>query len=76
MDGTYHEFAVAQEAGLGRLELNPVIERYNALHTLFTQEYMITTVGSHINHPSKMYDKKISKYIKDAKINETVPLQD
>lgn len=35
------------------LILNPVIEQYNYLDYLFTQEFMDSTVGSFIAHPSK-----------------------
>lgn len=33
------------------ITLNPIIEKYNYLDYLFTEEYLITTVGSHIAHP-------------------------
>lgn len=35
------------------ITLNPIIEKYNYLDYLFTEEYLITTVGSHIAHPGK-----------------------
>lgn len=37
----------------GTLELHPTIANHNALDFLFSQEYMLTTVGSHIAHPAK-----------------------
>ena len=42
------------------VELHPLLQQYNALDLLFTQEFMYSTVGSHINHPSKVsYDVPI-----------------
>ena len=35
------------------LQLHPLLERYNSLDYLFTQEYMYGGVGSHVNHPFK-----------------------
>lgn len=35
------------------IELNPIIQKYNALDYLLTQEYMISTVGSILGHPGK-----------------------
>lgn len=35
------------------LQLNPILEQYNYLDYLFTQEFMIATVGSFIAHPEK-----------------------
>lgn len=37
----------------GTLELHPTIANQNALDYFFTQEYMLTTVGTHISHPAK-----------------------
>ena len=34
-------------------ELHPMLDKYNTLDYLFTQEFMIAGVGSHINHPGK-----------------------
>ena len=36
-----------------KLELNPIIEQYNYLDYLFTQEFMNSTVGSFVAHPAK-----------------------
>lgn len=35
------------------LEINPLIEQYNLLDYLFTQEFIIASVGSFIAHPAK-----------------------
>lgn len=35
------------------LRLNPILEQYNYLQYFFTQEFMISTVGSMIAHPEK-----------------------
>ena len=35
------------------LRLNPILEKYNYLDYLFTQEFMCATVGSFIAHPEK-----------------------
>lgn len=36
------------------IKLNPLINLYNKLSYLFTQEWMTSTVGGHFNHPSKV----------------------
>ena len=36
-----------------KTELHPMLDKYNTLDYLFTQEFMIAGVGSHINHPGK-----------------------
>ncbi len=46
----YHEFITSHAADI---QLNPLIEKYNALDYLFTQEFMNTTVGSFVAHPNK-----------------------
>lgn len=38
---------------LKELKLNPVIEHYNLLDYLFTQEYVTATVGTYLAHPVK-----------------------
>ena len=43
----------AYDAGKITIQLNPQIARHNLLDYLCTQEHMISTVGSHIAHPSK-----------------------
>ena len=37
----------------GQIILNPILSKYNLLDYLFTQEFMISTVGSFIAHPHK-----------------------
>lgn len=49
-------------AGRGTFKLNPAIERYNKLHYLLSQEYVVSTVGSLINHPSKKFGKLIGDW--------------
>lgn len=36
-----------------KIQLNPLIERYNYLDYLFSQEFMASTVGSFVAHPDK-----------------------
>lgn len=50
----------------GKLELHPVIANHNALDYLFTQEYMMTTVGSHIAHPAKKAASDTSDLVEEA----------
>lgn len=45
------EFDITKLKGV--LELHPTIATQNALDYFFTQEYMLTTVGTHISHPAK-----------------------
>lgn len=35
------------------IQLNPLIDRYNSYDYLFSQEFMNSTVGTHLNHPGK-----------------------
>jgi hypothetical protein len=35
------------------IQLHPMLERYNLMDYLFTQQLMCSTVGSHVAHPSK-----------------------
>ena len=35
------------------LQLNPLLEKYNMLDYLYSQEFILSTVGTHINHPNK-----------------------
>lgn len=44
-----------------QLILNPVIEQYNYLSYLFTQEFMCSTVGSFIAHPEKSKSNDVIK---------------
>lgn len=41
------------------LQLNPILEQYNYLDYLFTQEFMCATVGSFIAHPEKSKSKDV-----------------
>jgi hypothetical protein len=33
--------------------VNPVLEQFNQIHYLFSQQFILSTVGSHVNHPIK-----------------------
>jgi hypothetical protein len=35
------------------IQLHPMLEKYNLMDYLFTQQLMCSTVGSHVAHPSK-----------------------
>lgn len=37
----------------GQIEINPIIEKQNLVSYLYSQEFILSTVGSHINHPNK-----------------------
>lgn len=39
------------------IQLHPMLERYNLMDYLFTQEFMLSTVGSHVAHPAKTKNK-------------------
>jgi hypothetical protein len=39
------------------LELHPMLDKYNLFDYLFTQQFMIAGVGSHIAHPGKVKNK-------------------
>ena len=41
------------------IQVHPMLDRYNSMDYLFTQEHMIAGVGSHINHPSKAKTKPV-----------------
>lgn len=47
------------------VELHPLLQQYNALDLLFTQEFMYSTVGSHVNHPAKVSIKAPIVYINE-----------
>ena len=38
-------------------ELNPYLETFNAANYVISQEYMNSSVGTHLNHPSKKFSK-------------------
>lgn len=40
---------------LGNLIVNPLLEKWNLFDYYFTQQHLLTSVGSHIAHPSKGY---------------------
>ncbi len=54
-NGITEELSKAQSLYLiaDSFTLHPELEKWNLLDYLFTQEWMITTVGSHIAHPAK-----------------------
>lgn len=56
------------------VELHPLLKQYNALDLLFTQQFMYTTVGSHINHPSKV-DYDVPIVYKHPKLGLTIFLE-
>lgn len=60
------------------VKLNPQISTYNKLNFLFTQEWMIATVGAQFNHPSKVKTIKIGNENKKVNTNvfRTIPLSD
>ena len=37
----------------GKIQLHPMLEKYNLMDYLFTQQFMYSTVGSHVAHPAK-----------------------
>lgn len=58
-----HEYLANED-----VELNPIIEKYNLLEYLYTQEFVLSTVGSHVNHPYKKASDNLNDvlgYIKD-----------
>ena len=36
------------------VQINPILDIYNRLNYLYTQEWMLSTVGGHFNHPNKI----------------------
>ena len=42
--------------GSNDVQINPLLQKQNALHYLFTQQWMFTTVGSFVAHPLKSID--------------------
>ena len=56
------------------IELNPILEQYNYLEYLVTQEFMNTTVGSFVAHPDKsksgnVLEQEASQFIAQSKRN-------
>lgn len=41
----------------GKIELHPMLEKYNLMDYLFTQQLMYSSVGSHVAHPAKSKNK-------------------
>lgn len=35
------------------IQMNPLLEKYNMLNYLYSQEFILSTVGTHLNHPNK-----------------------
>ena len=58
------EFDITKLKGV--LELHPTIANQNALDYFFTQEYMLTTVGTHISHPAKKAASDPSDLVEEA----------
>jgi hypothetical protein len=57
------------------IQLHPMLEKYNLMNYLFTQQLMCSTVGSHVAHPSKaklktpiIWKKPSSPYISKEQI--------
>jgi hypothetical protein len=48
-----------------KVVLNPQIAKYNALNYLFTQEWLSSTVGTHMAHPSKAKFKNGYNLVED-----------
>lgn len=62
------EYNIHELFKYGSLELNPVLEQFNMIHYLFSQEYILSTVGSHVNHPikkGKIAVNKEGRYLDD-----------
>lgn len=55
----------------GTLEVNSYLQKWNMFDYLFTQEHLLTSVGSHLAHPSKGYVKDSSRtYMEDSLAEE------
>lgn len=66
--------AIAQ----GTFQLHPKLEQHNYLDYLFTQEWMFTTVGSHVGHKGKgsnATEKEASRYLAQHKRNVSMTAQ-
>lgn len=62
----------------GTLQLHPKLEQHNYLDYLFTQEWMFTTVGSHVGHKGKgsnATEKEASRYLAQHKRNVSMTAQ-
>ena len=63
IDGLRGTLSVSDFLKSVQVELNPIHKRMNLLDSLFTQEFMNTTVGSFIAHPAKV---KNADFLTDA----------
>ena len=48
------------------MTLHPMLERYNLMDYLFTQQLMSSTVGSHVAHPAKSKNKTATMFVDSA----------
>lgn len=54
------------------VQLNPILDIYNRLNYLYTQEWMLSTVGGHFNHPNKIeWGNNQQTVYKKLKLNYT-----
>lgn len=54
------------------VQINPILDIYNRLNYLYTQEWMLSTVGGHFNHPNKIKWKNNQQTVyKKLKLNYT-----
>ena len=52
------------------VQINPILDIYNRLNYLYTQEWMLSTVGGHFNHPNKIkWKDNQSTVIKKLRLN-------
>lgn len=50
----------------GTLEIHPDLARFNVLDYLFSQEYVLSTVGLHANHPAKKATSNPNDLVEEA----------
>lgn len=50
----------------GTLEIHPDLAKFNVLDYLFSQEYVLTTVGTHANHPAKKATSNPNDLVEEA----------
>ena len=62
---TFKERLKQDGESLVKVTLNPQIAKYNALNYLFTQEWLSSTVGTHMAHPSKASFKNGYSLVED-----------
>lgn len=46
----------------GHIIMNPMIEKENMLNYLYSQEFILSTVGSHVNHPNKKVENGLKTF--------------